>query len=176
MSDKKTINWERAAVALALSALAIWIGGIVALGACAAPVVFAKVPTPLAGDTMGAIFRRFDIVAMACAVVLLVAEALRAWAKPGKPTIADRLRGGAALIAAGCAVYVGKVSSPTIMALHASGVMRGVGEGGAELDRVHRLAEMLGKTEVLLGLALIVLHVMTLREKERPLEAARSAE
>lgn len=153
---------ERMATTLALMALAIWLGGIVALGACAAPIVFAKVPPPLSGDTMGAIFRRFDTVAMGAAVVLLAAEAVRAFARRGRPSIFDRLRGGASLIIAGCATYVGLVSSPAISALHAAGVTRGVGESGAELERIHHLAEVLGKTEVFLGLLLIALHVATL--------------
>lgn len=149
-------------------ALAIWLGGIVALGACAAPIVFAKVPAPLSGDTMGAIFRRFDTVAMGCAVVVLAAEAVRSLARTGKLSLWDRLRGGASLVAAGCAAYVGLVSSPAISALHAAGVVRGVGASGAELERVHHLAEILGKTEVLVGLLLIALHVATLPSSTRP--------
>lgn len=158
-----TMKLERAATAVALAALAVWVGGMVALGACAAPVVFSKVPAPLSGETMGTIFRRFDVVAMASAVVVLAAEAVRALLQPGRPGFLDRLRGIASLVAAGCAVYVGAVSSPAILALHESGAVRGVGEAGAALDRIHHLAEILGKSEVALGLLLIVLHVVTLR-------------
>lgn len=164
MSQSNLSNtWDRAGATLALSALALWVGGIVALGACAAPVVFSKVELPLAGDTMGTIFRRFDKIAMGSAMVLLLAEAIRAWFRPARATLMGGARGLLSLAAAGCAVYVGLVSSPRIWELHQSGVVRGQGALGAELERVHHLAEILGKTSVLLGLALIVLHVVTLR-------------
>lgn len=166
-----TTKLERAATAVALAALAIWVGGMVALGAFVAPVVFGKVPPPLSGDTMGTIFRRFDLVAMTCAVVVLAVEAVRALLVPGRPTFLDRMRGLGALAAAACAIYVGIVASPGIMALHEAGVTRAAGEAGAQLERLHALAETLGKAEVALGLIVIVLHVLTLRGQDGAVSA-----
>lgn len=171
-----TMKLERAATAVALAALAIWVGGMVALGACAAPVVFERVPPPLSGDTMGTIFRRFDLIAMTCAVVVLVVEAVRSLLLSGRPTFLDRMRGLGALAAAACAIYVGIVASPGIMALHAAGAARGHGEMGAQLERLHALAETLGKAEVALGLLVIVLHVLTLRGQEGAVSSKVAAE
>ena len=53
-------------------AIGVWLGGLVALGAIAAPVVFAIVPMPASADAMTVVFRRFDLVAMACAAVAIM--------------------------------------------------------------------------------------------------------
>lgn len=166
-----TMKLDRAATAVGLAALAIWVGGMVALGACAAPIVFGKVPPPLAGDTMGTIFRRFDVVAMTCAVVVLAVEAVRALLLSGRPSLLDRIRGLGAIAAAACAIYIGVVASPGIMALHEAGAVRGQGEAGMRLEYLHDMAELLGKAEVLLGLAVIVLHVLTLRTQDASVSA-----
>ena len=60
--------------ALARRALASGCGGFATLGAVVAPLVFGIVPAPASADAMTAVFRRFDSVAIVCAVVVLVAE------------------------------------------------------------------------------------------------------
>ena len=158
---------EQRAAIVAVIALAIWIGGLVALGACAAPLVFKIVPAPFSGEAMGAVFRRFDMVAMTCAIVVLGCEAVRIWVREGSATNAERLRGLLAVTAAGAAIYVGIELSPTIVALHAAGAVRGFGENGVKLDHVHDLAEAVAKVEVTVGFFLLALHVATLsRPKE----------
>ena len=157
---------ERAAI-VAVMALAVWIGGLVALGACAAPIVFKVVPAPYSGEAMGAVFRRFDMIAMASAIVVLGCEAVRIWVREGSATNAERLRGLLAVTAAGAAIYGGVELSPTIVALHAAGAVRGFGENGVKLDHVHDLAEAVAKVEVTVGFFLLALHVATLsRNKE----------
>lgn len=157
---------ERAAI-VAVMALAVWIGGLVALGACAAPIVFKIVPAPYSGEAMGAVFRRFDGIAIACAIVVLGCEAVRIWVREGSATNYERLRGLLAVTAAGAAIYGGVELSPTIVALHAAGAVRGFGENGVKLDHVHDLAEAVAKVEVTVGFFLLALHVATLsRPKE----------
>ena len=158
---------EQRAAIVAVIALAIWIGGLVALGACAAPLVFKIVPAPISGEAMGAVFRRFDGVAISCAVVVLGCEAVRIWVREGSATTAERLRGVLAVTAAGAAIYGGVELSPSIVALHAAGAVRGLGENGVKLDRIHDLAEAVAKVEVTVGLFLLALQVSTLqRQKE----------
>src|SRR5258705_10868103 len=96
---------ERAATVVAIVCLAIWVGGLVALGACAAPIVFHVVPAPLSGDAMGAVFRRFDFIAIACGVVVLASEAVRIYVASATPSgakvpAADRARTALAVVAA----------------------------------------------------------------------------
>ncbi|HMJ52785.1 MAG TPA: DUF4149 domain-containing protein [Polyangiaceae bacterium] len=165
MKGGDTREWRAAIVAV--MALAIWIGGLVALGACAAPLVFKIVPAPFSGEAMGAVFRRFDMIAMSCAVVVLGCEAVRIWVREGSATTAERLRGLLAVTAAGAAIYGGVELSPSIVALHAAGAVRGLGENGVKLDRIHDLAEAVAKVEVTVGFFLLALQVLTLpRQKE----------
>lgn len=130
-----------------LLAIAVWAGGLLALGAVVAPIVFRVVPAPTSADAMTLVFRRFDSVAMACAAVALVAEAAFA-ARGGKVTRADVVRALCLVAAAALAIAVGGWLSPGIAELHRQGAVRHVGEAWAALERLHRLAEALSKAEI----------------------------
>jgi hypothetical protein len=158
-------RFELGAAALAVVSLGIWVGGLVALGACAAPIVFHVVPAPLSGHAMGAVFRRFDQVAITCGVVVLACEAVRLRAVTSR-TVFEWVRTALAIVATAAAIYGGTRLSPAILALHEAGAVRGFGADGAELERVHKLAESVAKIEVLAGLVLLALHVTTLRRVE----------
>jgi hypothetical protein len=143
-----------------LLAVALWLGGLVALGALVAPVVFDRVSMPASADAMTLIFQRFDLVAMSCAAVLLATEAVRAVARVPFARL-DHLRAGTSVLAAIAAVYEGASVSPRIAQLHAEGAIRGLGSAGMELARLHDRAELLGKTEVVLLVLVVALHVWT---------------
>jgi uncharacterized membrane protein len=154
---------ERTAATLAVLAAGVWVGGMVALGACAAPFVFRLTPAPFSGDAMGSAFARFDQIALGAAVVLLGAEVARTWAAGGRGRTAPaRVRRFTAIVMAACAAYGGLVLTPHINALHRAGAQRGQGPQGEELDRVHKTAETVGKAETGLGAILVALHVFTL--------------
>lgn len=56
-----------------LLALSVWVGGIVAIGAIVAPILFRRVKSrKTAGELMGEILRRFDQVTLFCAGALIV--------------------------------------------------------------------------------------------------------
>jgi len=158
-------------VTVALLAIALWIGGMVALGAIAAPVVFGTVPAPTSADAMTIVFRRFDKLAMACVVIVLAVEA--GLALTSKVTRVDVARGVLAAIACICVIVVGVFVSPLIEALHRGGAIRGLGPDGLELESAHRWAERLGTVELVIAAILVALHVFSLgrlshepREKE----------
>jgi hypothetical protein len=157
----------RAASAVAALASAVWLGGLLALGAIAAPVVFAIAPWPSNANAMTIVFRRFDGVAMTCAAIVLGAEALRAASRRALGRV-DVLRVGASLLAAVAGVVEGTLVSPRIAELHQGGAIRGVGAAGVELSTLHDWAQRLGKAEVLLLALVIVLHV------SRPIEGTAS--
>src|SRR6476660_4762560 len=92
--------------AIQLLALAVWAGGLLALGAIVAPIVFRVVPAPTSADAMTLVFRRFDVVAIVCAAVALVAEAAFA-VRGGRVTRADLVRGVCVVGAAGLAIAIG---------------------------------------------------------------------
>jgi putative copper export protein len=146
---------------VALVAAAVWLGGLLALGAIVAPIVFTMIPRPEAADAMTAVFARFDVVAVVCVVIILVTEA---WRVPGQARISRkdvaRMLAGAigAVLVLGEALWI----TPAIVALHRGGAVRGLGSAGLELDRMHGLAEACGKVQVVVAIALIVLEVATL--------------
>jgi uncharacterized membrane protein len=157
---------QRATAVVELLAVAVWLGGLIALGAIAAPVVFSIVAFPSNADAMTVVFRHFDRVAMACAAVVLAAEATRALARVTFAVL-DRVRAGAGALAAALAVLEATSISPRIAALHAGGALRGVGSAGMQLARLHDVAEWCGKAELVLLGAVIVLEVVALSAPRR---------
>jgi hypothetical protein len=163
-SARRRMHADRAATTVAVTALGLWAGGMVALGACAAPFVFELTPYPFSGQAMGAAFARFDTIAIACSVLVLGCEVARTLIARGAATaIVPRIRRGLTVILAMGALYGGVRLTPSILALHNAGVRRNVGADGAELERIHKQAEMIGKITVPGALALIALHIFTLR-------------
>src|SRR5262245_14927126 len=139
---------RRAAQLVAVLAAALWIGGLVALGAVVAPVVFRMVPAPASADAMTVVFRRFDRVVIACAAVLLAVEVVLAVGRRARPGRLDLARGGAVVVASGLALVEAFYVSPRIAALHEAGAIRGLGALGMELHAVHEVAEGLAKLEL----------------------------
>lgn len=151
-----------AALIVYLLALAPWLGGLGILGAVVAPTVFHLVPAPASADAMTIVFRKFDAVAVSCAIVCLFAEAVLVW-RGGKPVRLDLARMGALVVAAGCAITVGAWLSPGIHDLHRSGAVRNVGAEGLELERLHRLAETTSKLELACLVGVLVLALLRAR-------------
>jgi hypothetical protein len=153
--------------AIALTALALWLGGLVALGAIVAPVVFHVVPAPTSADAMTIVFRRFDTLAVGCACVVLVAEVIRALGRERVGRV-DLVRASVAVLASALAMLEAFAISPSIEALHRSGAIRGFGDAGLRLEALHVQAERVASGEIAFGLALIGLHVWTLAHTRRP--------
>ncbi len=159
---------DKAAVIVAVCALGVWVGGLLALGACAAPMVFEHTPYPFSGRAMGSAFARFDSIAIGCAVVALGAEVVRTLVsmKSGGGKWIGRLRRYAAIALALAGVYTGMRLTPSILELHEQGVRRNVGPAGEQLEALHAQAELIGKMIIPIALALIALHVITLRGRD----------
>jgi uncharacterized membrane protein len=154
-------SFDVLAAAIYALAVAVWLGGIVVLGAIVAPTVFRNVPAPTSADAMTLVFGRFDRVAMSCAAIALVAEAALAIGigkgTTKKALAVDLVRAASVVLAGGLAIAVGAWLSPGISALHRGGAVRGSGGAGLELERLHRMAEAAGKGQVLLLVAVLVL-------------------
>ncbi|MDP9036704.1 MAG: DUF4149 domain-containing protein [Myxococcota bacterium] len=160
-SEARVTTRRRACAAVALLSISLWLGGLVALGAIAAPIVFNVVSHPASADAMTLVFQKFDLVTMACAAVVLATEAALASAR-GAFNRLDRWRAALSALAAALAVYEATRVSPAIAALHAGGAIRGVGSAGADLARLHDVAEACGKAEIALLVAVLVMHVFAL--------------
>jgi Domain of unknown function (DUF4149) len=155
---------ERVATVVGVLAAGLYIGGLIALGACAAPAVFRLTPTPFSGDAMGAAFARFDQVAIGASVAALGSEIARTWAGglPGR-TITARVRRFCAILMALAATYVGMALTPRINELHRAGVRRDETPQGQVLESVHRRAETVGKAGLLFAVGFVALGIFTLR-------------
>lgn len=165
---------DRIAAAVAALALGVWSGGMVALGACAAPQVFDKTPYPFSANAMGATFAQFDTIAVGCAAVALGAEVVRTVAslRSGSRSWWPRVRRYATIVAGAAAVFVAVALTPEINRLHGEGVRRNEGPQGAQLESIHAQAELLGKLQVVLAFGLVLVHVLTVRTgTEEELEA-----
>lgn len=155
---------ERVATVVGVLAAGMYIGGLVALGACAAPAVFRLTPTPFSGDAMGAAFARFDQFAIGASVAALASEIARTWAAglPGR-TIAARIRRFCAIFMALSATYVGIALTPRITELHRDGVRRDETPRGQVLESIHRRAEAVGKAGLFFAVSFVALGIFTLR-------------
>jgi hypothetical protein len=155
---------ERAAATAGVLAAGLYIGGLVALGACAAPMVFRLTPTPFSGDAMGAAFARFDQIAIGASVVALGSEIIRTWAAGSSGrTIAARIRRFCAIFMALAATYVGIALTPRINDMHRAGVRRGETPEGQVLEAIHHRAETVGKVGMLFAVGFVALGIFTLR-------------
>lgn len=153
-SDASGRGREAAIDAVSMLAIALWLGGLVVLGAIVAPTVFRNVPAPSSADAMTLVFRRFDRIALTCAAVAAIAEAARL----AFGTAGGRMAVVRALLLAGAASFAiaeGMVLSPAIEALHRGGAIRGLHADGQRLEEFHRWAERAGKGQV----ALLALYV-----------------
>jgi len=150
--------------AVLVLALALWLGGIIALGAVSAPLVFGELPRPQAAPLMTAIFRRFDGIVLALAGVIALTSLLRAW-DAGVARAVGKLRLGVAgaLVAAGAASSLW--ISPKIEGYLRAGAHRGEGAAGQALDRWHAAAEGVARGQVALAALLLVLLVIDARSR-----------
>jgi putative copper export protein len=70
-------RWMPLLDTLTALALVAWVGGMFALGAFAAKILFRELPLDSAAPTMNMIFRSFDGVIVGCVVVVAVTTGLR---------------------------------------------------------------------------------------------------
>ena len=148
----------------AVLALALWIGGLVAIGALAAPAAFDVLGVQgaggraLAGSVVGETLRRFNNVAYGCAGVILMSLAVRGVLGPRPRRFALRVAGLILMIAA--AIYAGAVIAPQI-----TRVQQTIGAAPSTLDptdprriefgRLHGRSVMVQLVPLLGGLALL---------------------
>lgn len=115
----------------AVLALVIWMGGLLALGAIAAPVIFDVIAQHnvangrvLAGAVFGEALRQFHLVAYGCGAAILLALLVRALLGPRPRRFAARV--SISVLMLGAALYSGIVIARSIAA-----VQREIGAGVA---------------------------------------------
>jgi hypothetical protein len=106
----------------AVAAIAVWIGGLLALGAIAAPAIFDVIAARgipdarlVSGAIFGEVLRRFHVVAYGCGAVLLLTLVVRRVLGPRPRHFAFRF--GLATVTLAAALYAGLVIQPGIVDL-----------------------------------------------------------
>lgn len=118
-------------------ALALWIGGTVALGALAAPVVFRLSSSrDVAGEIMTRTLQRFDGVLMACVVLLVVTSAAMI-ARYGRLSPWYAIEYVCIAMMSASAVYGVAVLSPRLRRLRRDGRT-----DDDEFEQLHRTSEL----------------------------------
>lgn len=150
---------------VALLALAVWVGGLVALGGITAPATFdamANLQVPngrfLAGAVFGAVLSRFFVVSCGAALVLFASLALRRILGP-KPRHFG-VRAGILVVMLGATVYAGTVVAAKIAGIQASlgvspSTLPATDPQRIEFGRLHMMSTALHLVPLLGGLALI---------------------
>jgi hypothetical protein len=149
----------------ALVAAALWVGGLVTLGAVAAPSIFDTIASRgisdgrvLAGAIVGEAFRRFHVLGYACGGILIGSLVLRAALGPRPAHFAVRLGIACAMLAT--SLFSGIVISGRIerARLEAGGAPSSLPEGDplrTTFGRLHALSTLLLIVPVAGGLALL---------------------
>jgi hypothetical protein len=150
---------------VALLALAVWVGGLVALGTAAAPALFAAIEaqnTPggreLAGVLFGAVFSRFQYLAWALGLALLISLGARAALGPRPRRFAVRMWTVTAMLAG--SLFATFFIAPRIDAIRreVSGPIAALLDDDprkSEFGRLHALSTGLMLVTVLAGAGLI---------------------
>jgi len=148
-------------------AITIWVGGMAALAFIAAPAIFQSEPSrEKAGRTFGLILKRFQFVAYACGVLLLVAAAMR-WAGSFDHNLSasEMTRYVIGVLMFGLSLYSGLVITPKL------DEVREKMPGGIDhtpksdprrkaFNNLHRVSTTLMAFNLLLGLALAVMFAL----------------
>ncbi len=153
-------GWFPAGTALQGVGLAIMAGGMLALGAFTAPVVFHTLPREEAAPLMARIFIRFDTVLQIALGMALLGETLRRVGFPPlwSQGVWGKLRLAILALLTVTLLYATLMVNPQIGAMNRAGVQRDVSTvQGQRFDRTHRLSESLYKLDLLLVLLLLIL-------------------
>lgn len=97
-----------------LMALSIWVGGIVGIGLIVAPTLFRRIKSrKAAGELMGEILRKFDIVSLFCIAALIITGIIKYWTWENL-TPWNLTRYAAILVMSGGGLYSALVVSPKL--------------------------------------------------------------
>jgi len=129
-------------------ALALWIGGAIALGALTAPELFRRLQRPDAGAIFGTILRRFSRIRLGAVIVALIAAGVKhvEWERhTSSHWIAARW------------VLLALLSAVVLYEIGYLEPVMGRLRGSAEFMRLHRRSEGLMKVSLLAALGAVFL-------------------
>lgn len=152
-------HWFPLGCGLQTLGFSLMAGGMLALGAFTAPVVFGQFPRAEAGPVMAIIFRRYDIVLQVALGLTLIGEALRFISgkvalKGPLPLFRWLLMGGLTLSVLYATVFV----NADIERMNRAGMRRDFTTvAGRQFEKAHKLSEGIYKANLLIVVLLILL-------------------
>jgi hypothetical protein len=150
-----------AGLALQALSLSLLIGGLLALGAFTAPVLFKVMPRPEAGAAMTTIFRNYDMVLLVAALGVILGELLRVVGLGGIHTLSlvAGFRYGILLLLTALSLFSTLIINPRMEALQKAGVAEGSlsTEERQSFYKNHKLSENLSKLELLLAVLVLIM-------------------
>ena len=140
--------------------LAFIVGGLLALGAFTAPVLFKSFTRPEAGEAMTIIFRRYDMVLIAGCVLLVIGEVLRHLQTgiPSQFTFWLVARYVVFIALVGMTLYSTLILNPKMNALYDDPTFRSNVEVRGSFNNTHKLSEKLAKMELVAGVLLLLIN------------------
>lgn len=144
--------------ALQTLGLALMVGGMLALGAFTAPVVFHQLPRPMAAPVMATIFTRYDIVVLVALGMTIMGEVLRkaSCLVPCRSRLSITRKVMLGLLTLSV-LYSTTCINPRIEQMNLAGLHRDASEAGQQFDKLHKRSEQLYKLELLLAVLLLLL-------------------
>ena len=145
---------------LHLFGLVIWMGGIAALGAIAAPVLFRRLPRVEAGALFGPMLRIFEKVSLGAAIATVIGAAGKGWIGGQNANAWILMRDAALLLMVGLLLAANVAIHPAIRRLQSDNP--GIGARPEEdparrkFQKLHRLSERVMSAQLLLGLVVLL--------------------
>jgi Domain of unknown function (DUF4149) len=149
--------WLKLGVCFQQLGLALMIGGLLALGAFTAPVLFRQFDRDAAGQAMTVIFRRYDWVLLAGAGLVVVGEVVRTTAQPFSTTPTGWARVALTGVLAVLVVSSTFGTNKQLTDLYAQNQ-----QDTPAFQLAHKQSEGLAKGQLLTGVVLLILSVITL--------------
>ncbi len=138
--------------------LALLVGGLLALGAFTAPVLFKSFARPEAGDAMMTIFKRYDIILLV-SIGLIVGGEICRWIPTGMPAMSFFViaRYVIILVLVGMTAFSTLGLTPKMVKMYGDPSFRTEVELRETFNKTHKLSERLAKMELLLGVILLLM-------------------
>ena len=143
-----------------LLGLSLLIGGLLALGAFTAPVLFRQFARPEAGLAMTVIFRRYDMVVLIAGLMVLAGEVFRiiAMGRFATGSWIPGFRLGLLLALVASIVFSTQSLNPKLEALQkVEGYGTGQDTGSASFHALHKQSEQLSKLQLLLAVLVLAI-------------------
>lgn len=138
--------------------LALMAGGMLAIGAFCAPVIFKAFPRHEAGAALTVVFIRYDVVLLIAMGMVIIGEGLRIFSQHVVlyHPIAY-IRYGLMFLLTIALVVSTQIVNPRIQQMQQHGVHPDASQEGIEFAKTHKLSENLYKFEMLLAAGLLLL-------------------